>query len=66
MGQLVSTPGLATSDDECVSVPDVDFESDSSNDDLESLAKRIIEGREEGEGGDGTVGDADNLNFEPV
>ena len=39
-----SLPVLGKSDDECVSVPEVDFKTDSKNNDLESVTAYITEG----------------------
>ena len=64
--QCKKLPGLATSDDDSVSIPDVDLHSDSDNEDLESLSECIEGDGEEGEGEDGMLGDADNFNIEPV
>ena len=61
-----SLPAIRTSDDECVSVPEVDFETDSDNDDLESIRGHITEGGDEGECRDGMEGDADDLVLTPV
>ena len=65
-GGCKTLPKLANSDDDSVSIPDVDLHSDSDNEDLESLSERIFGGGREGEGEDGMVGDADNFNIAPV
>ena len=39
-------PKLANSDDDSVSIPEVDLHSDSDNEDLESLSERILGGGE--------------------
>ena len=62
-----SLPEVGKSDDECVSVPEVDFDSDSEDDfKWSSVTGNITAGRSEGGCRDGMEGDADDLEMTPI
>ena len=62
-----SLPAVGKSDDECVSVPEVDFDSDSEDDfKWSSVTGNITAGRSEGGCRDGMEGDADDLEMTPI